>query len=529
MLKSEKCNYFDKKVGLYSGRLSGAFFCSIALLVAATSIANGQAQLSVASPFTSNAVLQRGMPVPVWGNAKPGATVTVEFAQQQQTAVVDADGKWQVQLETMRANSEAQVLKISSGDSDISIENVLVGEVWICSGQSNMGMAVDNVPQVKALLPCPPNIRCLEVKRTVAMTEQDRFQGEWVEKQPSSAVAFAFAHYFEKANDVPVGIILAAWGSSSIEAWMPRDMTETVPHFKTMMDEFDADLATRDRITSILETGKKWSRTDDIFLRRQSNILYNAMMHPLAPYACRGLVWYQGERNTQSMFGMLETPWYSRNSGMLKYGSTLKAWIQRCRKEWGNDEMHFMIVMLPGYHKRLPTGPQMAREKGAIHPAVHSWAWMRESQMSALELENTSVVNTIDLGDLKNIHPKDKLPVGRRLSQLAMRETLGKEVPALGPMLAVTEKYGAEIVVNFRNAEGLTTSDGTAPRGFWVSDDSGEWVEANAKLQGETVVLSSTLENPSYVRYAFAGKPDVNLVNGANLPAYPFRTDDFEP
>ena len=509
--------------------LWSTFYCSVAMLVAMCPGASGQAQLSVASPFTDNAVLQRDMPVPIWGTAEPGATVTVDFAEQQQTTEADADGKWQVELEQMPANAEAQVLKISTGDSKIALENVLVGEVWICSGQSNMQMNVVQVPQVEALAPSSPNIRCFEVKRTVAMTEQDRMVGEWAERRPSSAVAFAFAHFLEEANDVPVGIILSCWGSSSIEAWMPRDMTETVPHFQTVMNEFDADVATRDRIASILGTGKKWSGKDDIFLRRQPNILYNAMMHPLVPYACRGLVWYQGERNTQSMQGMLKTPWYSRTAGMLNYGITLRAWIQRYRKEWGNDQMHFMIVMLPGYYKQMQTGPRKGAKSNPVHPAVHSWAWMREAQMSALQLANTSVVNTIDLGSAKNIHPKDKLPIGRRLALLAGYETLGQEVVALGPMMAWTEKRGNEITVSFRNAEGLKTLDGNAPRGFWLSNDAGQWVRANATLQGENVVLTSTLNDPRFVRYAFAGKPDVNLVNGANLPAYPFRTDSFEP
>ena len=498
------------------------------IMAFASSIASAQSQLSVASPFTDNAVLQRGEPVPVWGNAKPGTTVTVRFAGQEQTTEVDAEGFWKVQLEALASNARPQVLKISNGDAQISFANVLVGEVWICAGQSNMAMEVNKVPGVAALLPSPSNIRCFEVKRTVAMTEQDRLTGEWVEQHPSSAVAFAFAHALEEAGDIPVGIILACWGSSSIEAWMPRDMTETVPHFQTIMEEFDADTATRDRIASIIEP-KRWSNKDDIFLRRQPNILYNAMMHPLAPFACRGVVWYQGERNTQSMRGMVKTPWFSRNSGMLKYGETLKAWIQRYRKEWGNDEMHFMIVMLPGYHKLLPTGPKMSREQGAVDPSVHSWAWMRESQMSALDLERTSVVNTIDLGDLTNIHPKDKLPIGRRLALLAAHETMGQEVEAFGPMLDNVETRGAQMIVNFRHATGLKTVDGKTPRGFWVADDSARWVRANAEVQGQRVILNSELANPLYVRYAFVGKPDVNLVNGDDLPAYPFRTDDFEP
>lgn len=494
------------------------------------------AELTVASPFTDHAVLQRDVPVPVWGKADPGAQVTVEFAGQKKSGVVASDGSWRVELGPMTASLKPRVLQVTlfrqgsggqaSIKSQVSFSNVLVGEVWICSGQSNMQMGYGGIPEIKALVPDAKNIRTFHVNRTVALSEQETCEGAWAEKIPDSAVAFSFAYFLEQSADVPVGIILTCWGSSSIEAWMPRDMTETVPHFKTMMEEFDADTKTQDRIQAILDGPKPWPGKDDVFLRRQSNILYNAMMHPLAPYACRGLVWYQGERNTQSMFGMVKDPWFARNSGMLKYGDTLTQWIQRYRKEWENEEMQFLVVMLPGYFKQTDKGPQL----GAEHPASHSWAWLRESQLKALELPNTSVVNTIDLGDEKNVHPKDKLPVGQRLALLAERDTLGMDVEAQGPVLKSVERKGDRLVVYFDHADGLKTTDDAAPSAFWLADDSRDWKKAGAELKGQTVVLrSSELKKPLYVRYAFAGKPNVNLVNAAGLPAVPFRTDAFAP
>jgi sialate O-acetylesterase len=466
------------------------------------------------------------MPVPVCGKADPGAKVTVEFAGQKKTVKAHADGKWRVDLDALPASFEPREMTIScSNNPTIQCSDLLVGEVWICSGQSNMQFGYGSVPEIKALVPTAKNLRTFHVKQTVSLTEQETCEGKWVEQHPESAVAFAFAYFLEEAADVPVGIFLSCWGSSSIEAWMPRDMTQSVPHFKTMMAEFDGDTETREKIAAILEKNP-WSKSDDVFLRRQSNILYNAMMHPLAPYACRGLVWYQGERNTQSMFGMVKDPWFSRNSGMLKYADTLKQWIQRYRKEWGNDQMHFLIVMLPGYYKPLSTGPKT----GAEDPTAHSWAWMRESQLKALELPHTGVANLIDLGDLKNIHPKDKLPVGQRLALLATRDTLGQNIEAQGPVLKSVERNGNRLVVHFDHADGLTTTDGQAPSAFWLADDSGMWVKANAKLQGTTVVLQSPeMPKPLYVRYAFAGMPSVNLVNACGLPAYPFRTDSFAP
>jgi sialate O-acetylesterase len=389
-----------------------------------------------------------------------------------------------------------------------------------------MQFSVNAAPEVKKLVPSAKNIRSFKVKNTVALEPQDTCEGKWEVKHPNSAVAFSFAYFLEKSANVPVGIILTSWGSSSIEAWMPRDMTETVPHFKVMMDEFDADSKTKNKISSILNGPKPWKRNDDIFLRRQSNILYNAMMHPLIPYACRGLVWYQGERNAQSMHGMKKEPWFSRNSGILKYGETLKEWMKRYRKGWGNDELYFQVVMLPGYGKVLDSGKDIDPK----NPNAHSWAWMRESQLKALELSNTSVVNTIDLGDVKNIHPKDKLPVGKRLSLMVIHTILNKKVKALGPTMKKVKVKKNSIVVCFNNVKKLKTIDGKAPTGFWLSDASGNWFPAKAKIKGKKLVLTtSELEKPLYVRYAFTGKPNVNLVNEVNLPAYPFRTDSFKP
>ena len=473
------------------------------------------AELTVASPFTNNAILQRDQPIPVWGSADAGKTITVKFSDQAKSAISDSDGKWKIQLDPLPASHEPRSLTIES-DQTIKLNNILVGEVWICSGQSNMQMGWGGISDIKALVSSAKNLRTFKVTNTVSFTEQDHCEGEWVEQQPDSAVAFSFAYFLEKAAGAPVGIIQSSWGSSSLEAWMPRDMTETVPHFKTMMEEFDADTETRDRITSILEGPKPWPRPDDIFLRRQTNILYNAMIHPLVPYACRGLVWYQGERNTQSMQPMTGQIWYQRHSGMLKYGDTLNAWMQRCRKGWQQDDFQFLIVMLPGYAKGLKGGPE--------NPDTESWAWMRESQLKALELPNTSVVNTIDLGDIKNIHPTDKLPIGQRLALLASNPK------ATGPILKSVDQKNDHLVVHLDYAEGLKTLDGKAPTGFWITNDSKKWVKANAKLSGSTVLLRSPqLSTPLYVRYAFSGKPSVNLVNASDHPAYPFRTDTFKP
>ena len=502
----------------------------VLLVSAVMAKAKNSVNLELGSLFGEHMVLQRDMPIPVWGKADPGATVTVAFAKQKKTTTADAEGKWRVNLDSMPASFEPRTLTVSAGQKtateDLQCSDVLVGDVWICSGQSNMQLVVNAVPEVKALIPTAANIRSFTVENTVAFTEQDTCEGTWINSYPDSAVAFSFAYFLEEAADVPVGIILSCWGSTSIEAWMPRDMTDTVPHFKTIMEEFDTNTEVQNQIRTSLAGPRPFSRNDNVFMRRQPNIVYNAMMKPLAPYACRGVVWYQGERNTQSMFGMLKDPWWSRNSGMLIYGDVLKKWMQRYRKEWGRDDFQFLVVMLPGYGKASGPGPDIDAES----PIAHSWAWMRESQLKALDLPHTAVANTIDLGDAKNVHPKDKLPIGQRLALLAARDTLGQTIKAQGPVIKNVETRANTLVVHFNHADGLKTRDGKVPTAFWLADASGKWVPADAAINGQTVVLqSSELKKPLYVRYAFAGKPKVNLVNGSGLPAYPFRTDKFQP
>ena len=497
-------------------------------LVASLALSSAQVSLRLASLFTDHMVLQQDLPVPVWGWADAGAEVTVIFKGKVKKVKADGDGVWHVELEPLEGTFESAEMEVTSSSGErVILRDVVVGEVWICSGQSNMHFSYRSVPELKPLASKAEHIRSFEVGQTVAFEEQDECKGKWKQKIPNSAVGFGFAYYLQEQAKAPVGIILSAWGSSSIEAWMPRDMVETVPHFNTIMAEFDADDETRKKLEASLNGPKPWSRPEDIFMRRQPNILYNAMMKPLAPVACRGVVWYQGERNTQSMEGMLKEPWFSRNSGMRLYADTLKKWIQRYRQEWGREDLEFMIVMLPRcFGKPLPTGPQ----KGAEHPTTHSWAWIRESQLSALDLPHTAVVNTIDLGDLKNLHPRDKEPIGKRLALLASKNVLGKEVVAQGPVSKEVLVKGDALVISFENAEGLKTTDGKSPAAFWLADDDENWVQAEAQIEDETVVLrSDELEEPRYIRYAFAGFPQVNLVNGSGLPAYPFRTDQFQP
>jgi sialate O-acetylesterase len=237
------------------------------------------------------------------------------------------------------------------------------------------------------------------------------------------------------------------------------------------------------------------------WLRQRPNLLYNAMMHPIIPYACRGLVWYQGEANADKP---------------ELYKDSLPLWIQSLRKAWEKEDLHFMVVMLPGY------GP----EDGP--PDQKSWAPFREVQMSALDLDHTSVVNTIDLGDAKNIHPPDKTPICERLSLLARQDVYSEKVMAQGPVYREHSIERNTMIIHLDHAEGLKTIDGKGPSGFWLAADDQQWHRASAKIEGTNIILHSDMvSKPIACRYGFTGKPTVNLINEADLPAYPFRTDSW--
>jgi len=458
--------------------------------------------------FGDHAVLQRELPVPVWGWSMPGTTITVEFAGQKKTSEADEDGKWLLKLDPLPATDKPQEMVISdSANNKVTLKDILIGEVWICSGQSNMqyGWGTQSHPifnwggdaKLAALVADAQTkpIRSFTVQPDVALTPSDTCKkSAWSTDVSGSAVAFGFSYYLYQKLNIPVAVIVTCWGSSSLEGWMPRDMTAQLPHFKTIMEEFDASDVLQKRIRATLE---KDIRPGNVFIRKQPNLLYNAMLHPLAPYACRGMVWYQGEANADKS---------------VQYAESFPLWAKRLRKEWALDDFHFLVVMLPGFGT----------------PASKTWPWFREAQMGFTKLPHTSVVNTIDLGEENNIHPADKAPVCERLVLLARRDVYGEKIEAQGPVCRNTSVKGNRMVVEFDHADGLKTADGSAALGFSLAGSDMVWLPAKASIKGNAVELEAeSLAAPAFIRYAFSGKPAVNLVNGVNLPTHPFRTDDL--
>ena len=499
--------------------------------------------LELASVFTDHMVLQRGMPVPVWGWAEPGRSVTVEVGGVSATAKAEASGRWQCELPALKVQKEPVELVVTDGETTLRLQDVLVGEVWICFGQSNMDMGTGYVPEIQQMadkarkeqLP----IRNYMVPHGIAFEEQSRCEGVWRKGPPGSAVAAVFAIRLYQASGVPVGIVQAAWGSSWLEGWMPASLGEQLPEFKKRMEQNEKDRAILEQIIALAQENpdhqiKKYSNDPEeekklkaqyglghnwnanVYARTRANMLYNAMLHPLIPMACRGMVYYQGEANSETY------------EDMVAYRKSQALWLKELRKRWHQPNLFFISIMLPGYGQTLASGPH----QGDLNaPDTHSWAILRDSQLGILALPHTAVVNTIDLGEAKNIHPHDKIPVGERAARVALRETLGeKDLEAYGPMLEKAERRNDQLVLSFQHAEGLKTTDGKPPKGFWITEDLKEWIPAKAELRGTKVVISLPKGYKfKQLRYAYAAKPDVNLINKAGLPAYPFKIPVSQP
>lgn len=477
------------------------------------------AEIKLASLFKDSAILQRDMKVPVWGWAKTGSKISVTINGKSANGATDDKGAWRVDLPELKAGGPFE-MKISDGSETIILKDVLVGEVWICSGQSNMDMGHGGIPEYKPIVAESTKlpIRSFMVEKYVAFDKQSTLNGKWEKKICNSAVGASFAYHLQKALNVPVGIIQTSWGSSSLEGWMPIEFTGKLPHFKKIMVDFEKK--DRQKVTDLLKdcrnkTGKiTWERKDNIYMRTRPNILYNAMMHPLIPYACRGVAWYQGEANA----GRLES--------MLQYKESLQTWLKYLRQSWGKEDFQLMPVMLPRFGRVIKGGSS----KEADHPGALTWAYMRESMIGITEMPGTGIANTIDLGMIKNIHPKDKMPIGYRLTQIALKNVHGKDVLPQGPTYKTMNISGNKAVLSFEHSQGLKTKDGKAPSSFWIAGEDKKWSKATAKIVDDKIELSSSdVAKPVAVRYAFTAFPEVNLLNKADLPALPFRTDKWAP
>ena len=484
------------------------------------------ADFRLAAPVSDHMVLQRDKPVVVWGFGDAGEEIDVAFGGQSKQAVADAEGRWSVRLDPLPASTEPRTLVAVGKDGrKAEATEVLVGEVWLGSGQSNMAMTVQgclDFHREKAAANLPL-IRHYKESSAPAEAPRREGTGGWSVCSPDtvggySATLYFFGREVHRELGVPVGLINTSVGGTPIESWLSAETQRSDPATKAVYESrlqeylsFDVAAAPdlhrkqMDRWKAAVAKARAEGKTfvtpppkNPLAMRKLKGgpaFLFNGKVANLVPYTVRGMLWYQGEGNA--------------NSPEL-YETQLAQLVTSWRALWA-DELPFAWVQLPNYRDS----------------ESENWPRMRESMMKVLALPRTGMAITLDVGDPKDIHPKNKQEVGRRLALWALGTVYDRTVPAIsGPLPAGHAVDGSSITVSFRHGSGLKTSDGGPPRGFVVAGADRAWKAAVARIEGETVVVTSPeVPAPVAVRYAWAENPDGNLINGAGLPASTFRTD----
>lgn len=536
----------------------------VALLVASTLV---QAEVRPHGLFGDHMVLQCDTRISIWGWADPGEEVTVAFAGQRAQTQAGTDGKWRVDLEEIVATAEPQVLTIS-GQNTVTFEDVLVGDVWLCSGQSNMEYGIFNVAKKEEVVDLQIRTFCVTKSAALAPLDQtvfvpgelvwDTLTGHWQKENPAgswggfSAVGYLFGKEIRAVTQQPVGLIGSYWGGSPIQAWVSRAALEAEPklsHYAVRLDkllpeqtakfpvvweDYVRAMRTWDAesyqpyahekvkwiaaVEEAKKAGKALPSEPEMAFPRPRNpgnvgttaSIFNGMIHPILPFAIKGVIWYQGEANV----------------GNREYDLLFTTLIKDWRQRWGQGDFPFLFVQLAGYGKET---------KG-------NWAGLRDQQKAALTLPHTAMAVAIDVGERDDIHPPNKLPVAQRLAVAAQHLAYGKDVVYIGPTYESIQTEGQRLRVTFKNVgTGLVIS--TAPqlsgstalasplelRGFEIAGKNQQWYVAKAMIEGGTVLVSSDqVAEPLAVRYAWGDYPACDLYNKEGLPGIPFLIDDWD-
>ena len=480
------------------------------------------AELRVPAIFTDHMVLQRDQQNPLWGWAKPGAEVTASIAEQTTKTTVDANGRWELQLPPLEVNQDGLVLEVKSGAESIRIADILVGEVWLCSGQSNMQWSVAQIndSDLEIATANYPQIRFISVPQVGTQELQDDFQGEWSVCSPETVVSFSAVGYFfgrqiHQVLDVPIGLIDNAWGGSAAEAWVARDVLESDGRFDAYLEQWKQTEATFDYAKELSKwqaarekakaAGKNAPRKprNELAGQHRPGNLWAGVLNPIIGYGIRGTIWYQGESNA---------------GRANQYHDLFSLMIQEWRKAWGQGDFPFYWVQLADFRDEVST------------PAESSWAELREAQTMTLALPNTGQAVIYDVGEGRDIHPRDKQTVGKRLARIALARDYGQDFAYESPSYDSHEFKVGKAVLTFKDVgAGLYTFDVKHALGFSIAGEDRIWHMASATLKGknQVVVSSPEVPNPVAVRYAWADNPVANLQSREGLPVVPFRTDDW--
>jgi len=440
------------------------------------------AEVKLPHIFGNDMVLQRGRVVPVWGWADAGEEITVEIAGQALHGKADEKGNWVVHLKPMQAGGPYEM--IFSGKNEIKLTNVMVGEVWVCSGQSNMERSLKRLGTYKREIESAnnPNLRLFYVPKKISRQPAEDVEADWKVCRAKTAAGFSAAGYFfgkylAKELDVPIGLIQSAWGGTRIEPWIPPSVYN-----------------------------KKWNHPNKS-PKQQPSVTYNGMIHPLIPYAIRGAIWYQGESNCIQKDRML-------------YYDKFKTMVESWRMLWGQGDFPFYFVQLAPY-----IYTNRYKELGATELPL-TW----EAQTACLQIPNTGMVVTVDIGDVNDIHPKNKHDIGKRLALWALAKDYGrKDIVYSGPLYKSMAVEGDKIRIRFEyTGGGLISRDGKDLTWFEIAGADRNFYPARAKIDGNTVIVScDKVKKPVAVRFGWDQRAEPNLSNKEGLPASPFRTDKW--
>jgi sialate O-acetylesterase len=506
----------------------------LTLLLAVSTSTLLKADLTMPAIFGDNMVLQQKQANPVWGWDEPGTEVTVAFEGQTKTAKAGADGRWEVKLDALPANAKPATMSVIGSKSKV-FKNILIGEVWICSGQSNMqwSLSQSDDADIEALMAKYPNIRLISVPQVGTQEPQKDFVGKWEECNPTTAPQFSGVGYFfgrvlHETLDVPVGLIDNAWGGSAAEAWVRRDALAADTRFKSLMDSTavrEADLtkpeaktkweaamaAWKKRAEEAKIAGKPFAERapqgPDGYLKgnsRPGNI-FSGVLLPTIGYGIKGAIWYQGESNA---------------SRAHEYRALFPFMISHWRELWKQGDFPFYWVQLADFREEKP----MAGDS--------DWAELREAQTLTMDaIKNGGQAVIIDLGEAKDIHPKNKRDVAERLARWALNKDYGVQLLAhRSPQFKSAAFKDGKATVSIDTFGGaLTTFDVAQGKGFALCGEDKKWVWADTATVGTNTieVSSKAVAKPIAVRYAWSDNPVCNVYSRDGLPLTPFRSDDF--
>jgi len=478
--------------------------------------------------FSDHMVLQREKPIQVWGRANPGEKVSVSLDKERVAVVADEYGSWKCELPARSASTSPKLLIITSDlmATPITINDILIGDVWLCAGQSNMTLYLKyltNFPGVIEDMKTAnfPLIRQGAVARHPSLTPIESTSVSWSVCSPDtvgmfSAAGFYFARAVQKEIGVPIGVVLSSFGSTCTEEWISKEGLEADPISRKRLEqqqeryriELSADLASKTWLDMIKGKIRSWLFKDTPpnpakVLNKTATAHYNGMIRPLAPFPIKGVIWYQGEEE-------------ALERRCSDHRRQLPLLIADWRALWGQPSLPFIIQQLPEF-----------KGEGAEKT---EWAELREAQANVVEKTlGAYLVCGLEAGEVEGLHPANKREIGNRWASTVLCRIYGVNLQVSGPVFDSMELQGRTIRIHFRNAKGLTTTDGQPPRGFYIAGKDWVYFPAQARIEGETVVLSSEkVSSPVAVRYAFQNAPSgLNLTNDSGLPAFPFRKDHF--